>query len=394
MKQLNWVSLGFEKIKIWYERIPAIPRDSMVTCGFLGLSCYVSSILLEHTGAENNSALVFGLAVALISFLTTGYFYGIIASLIGAFFTNYFFMAPFAQFSLSRVGYPVATLSMLTISCVICVLTARIKQQKEEAIRREKNTKRLYELNEKLNQEKAVIQLQADREKIRGNILRAVSHDLRTPLTAISGSASVLLGTRELSEQNTSMVRDIKNDADALIVMVENLLSVTKIQEGSLALKKQEEMLEEVAGDAIMTTRRRFPEYKVEMELSEELLYLPMDPVLIKQVIVNLLENAIRHSGDKEHICLHLGREENWAVVEVKDRGVGVSQQVCLAVEQDRSVPRDLSGDSTRGMGIGLSVCQSIIKAHGGFLEIKNRPDGGTIVRFGLPVEDIEEEAK
>ena len=183
MKKQGRFFFIYEKLKVWYERMPSIPRDSIVTCGLLGLSCYVSSILLDHTGAENNSALVFALAVALISFLTTGYFYGILASLIGAFCTNFFFMAPYAQFSLSRVGYPVATLSMLTISCMICVLTARIKRQREEAIRREKKTKRLYELNEKLDQEKAAIQLQADREKIRGNILRAVSHDLRTPLT-------------------------------------------------------------------------------------------------------------------------------------------------------------------------------------------------------------------
>ena len=366
----------------------------MVTGGFLCLAYYSSGILLNHTGAENNSALVFALAVALISLLTTGYFYGIVASLIGAFFTNYYFMPPYAQFSLNRVGYPVATLSMLAISCVICVLTARVKEQKAEAIRREQNTKKLYEMNERLNREKAEIQLKSDRERIRSNILRAVSHDLRTPLTAISGAAAVLIGTKELSEQNSAMVKDIKEDADNLIIMVENLLSVTRIRDGSLVLKKREEMMEEVVGDAILTTRRRFPEFRVEMELSDELFYLPMDPVLIKQVIVNLLENAIRHSGDREHIRLYLFREQEWVVVEVTDRGQGLPEQVCQAVKQERSVPRDAAGDTTRGMGIGLSVCQSIIKAHGGFLEAKNRDDGGAVVRFGLPVDEIQEEEK
>ena len=387
MKVLDRIGEKYSQIKTRCQKISGSFGDAIITCGFLCLAYYGSSILLNHTGAENNSALVFALAVALISLLTTGYFYGIVASLTGAFFTNYYFMAPFAQFSLSRVGYPVATLSMLAISCVICVLTARVKAQKEEAVRRERNTKRLYEMNERLNREKAEIQLQSDREKIRSNILRAVSHDLRTPLTSISGAAAVLMGVEELSDQNLAMVKDIKADADNLIIMVENLLSVTRIRDGSLVLKKREEMMEEVVGDAVLTTHRRFPEHRVEMKLSEELLYLPMDPVLIKQVIVNLLENAIRHSGDKDHICVQLYQKDKWAVVEVADRGKGLSEQVCQAVKQEKSVSRDAAGDTTRGMGIGLSVCQSIIKAHDGFFEAENRAEGGAVVRFGLPVE-------
>lgn len=375
-----------------YDRLSAVPRDICVTILALSGAYYASSILLNHTGAENNSALVFALSVALISFLTTGYFYGVVAAVLGAFFTNYYFMAPYAQFSLSRAGYPVATLSMLAISLLICALTARVKRQKEEAVRREQNTKKLYELNEKLNQEKNDIELQSERERIRGNILRAVSHDLRTPLTTISGSASVLMSSPEVSPQNVPMLQDIKNEADSMIVMVENLLSVTRIQDGNLPLTKREEMLEEVAGDAVFTTRRRFPDRQVEMELSEDILYLPMEPVLVKQVVVNLLENAIRHAGGAEPITLKLYRREEWAVVEILDRGKGVPQEVIGAVREGRPVRRDLSGDSTRGMGIGLSVCGSIIKAHNGFFEAANRPEGGAVFRFGLPLSEEDRE--
>lgn len=279
-------------------------------------------------------------------------------------------------------------LSMVAISCVVCALTARVKLQAAEAVRREKNTKALYELNERLNQEKAAIQLESAQETIRSNILRAVSHDLRTPLTSISGAASVLLSSGEISEKNTAMLSDIKSDADALITMVENLLSVTRIQDGTSPLKKREEMLEEVAGDAILTTRRRFPACKVELELSEDILYLPMEPMLIKQVMVNLLENAIRHSGDREHIKLHLFRQDSWAVVEVRDQGKGLSPEICQAVQAGRPLSPSLSGDSTRGMGIGLSVCQSIIKAHNGFFAAGNNPEGGAVFRFGLPMEE------
>ena len=374
-----------------FDRIPHIPRDIAVLGAALAAAYYASDILLNHTGVENNSALVFTLAVALVSFLTTGYVYGVLASVIGAFFTNYYFMAPYAEFSLSRVGYPVATLSMLLISIMVCALTARVKRQKEEAIRREQNTKQLYELNEKLSEEKNAIQLQSERERIRGNILRAVSHDLRTPLTTISGSASVLMSTPEISGQNVSLLEDIKNEADTMIQMVENLLSVTRIQDGNLPLNKWEEMLEEVAGDAIMATKRRFPSAQVEMELSEDLLFFPMDPVLIKQVIVNLLENSIRHSGDEGAIRLCLSREGEQAVLEIMDRGVGLPEYVLQAVREGRSVPRDQSGDSTRGMGIGLSVCGSIVKAHNGIFEADNRPEGGAVFRVCLPMnEDTE----
>ena len=380
------------RISDWYSRLPTIPRDLGTTAVLLCCAYYVSSILITHTGGENNSALVFVLAVTIISLLTTRYFYGILASIIGVFFINIYFMEPYATFSLNRTGYPVAMLSMITVSCVVCALTARVKRQAAEALRRERETKELYAQNEKLNQEKAAIQLESDRETIRGNILRAVSHDLRTPLTSISGSASVLINSPETSPKNLSMLNDIKNDADSLIIMVENLLSVTRIQDGTMPLKKHEEMLEEVAGDAILTTRRRFPSCQVSLELSDDLLFLPMEPILVKQVMVNLLENAVRHSGNLQDITLHLFRQDDWAVVEVRDNGIGLTPEICHAIQSGKPISQSLSGDTTRGMGIGLSVCQSIIKAHDGFFAAGNNPEGGAVFRFGLPMEELDHE--
>lgn len=377
----------YEALRVQLLRVPEVLRDLLVTVLLLWGAFWISGLLIGHTGGENNSALVFVLAVALISLLTHGYAYGISASVVGVVCINTFFMEPYAVFSLERTGYPVAMLSMLAISCIVCALTTRVKRQAAEAVRREKSAKALYEQNERLNAEKAAIQMQSDRETIRGNILRAVSHDLRTPLTSISGAASVLLSSPDTSQKNIALLQDIKRDADDLIAMVENLLSVTRIQDGTVPLKKREEMLEEVAGDALLTTRRRFPDYKIALDLSEDILYLPMEPLLIKQVMVNLLENAIRHSGDAEHITLRLCREDDWAVTEVRDRGKGLSPAICQAIRAGRPLNRDLSDDSTRGMGIGLSVCQSIIQAHGGFFAAGNDPGGGAVFRFGLPME-------
>lgn len=375
----------YHRLDVQCRRIPAIPRNLGVTALFLCAAYWASGLLIGHTGGENNSALVFVLAVALISLLTSGYFYGIAASIIGALWINIYFMEPYESFSLSRTGYPVAMLSMVAISCVVCALTARVKKQATEAVRREKNAKALYEQNERLNAEKAAIQLESERVAIRESILRAVSHDLRTPLTAISGTVSVLLESPEVSEKNIAMLSDIKQDADSLIVMVENLLSVTRVRDGTMPLKKREDLLEEVAGDALLTIRRRFPDCKVELEVPEDILYLPMDSLLVRQVMVNLLENAIRHSGDTEHIRMRLYRQDDQAVAEVRDRGRGLSPEVLQAIRTGEAMP--LTGDATRGMGIGLSVCQSIIKAHGGFFTAENDPSGGAVFRFGLPTE-------
>lgn len=378
----------FDRCRQFWNRLPSAPRDLAATALLLWAAYLISGTLLSHTGVENNSALVFVLAVMLISTITNGYAYGVIASLVGSFCINYFFMFPYSAFTLDYTGYPVAMGSMVLISIIVCTLAARIKLMAVEAQRRELSAKALYKQNQQLNDEKAAIQLEAARESIRGNILRAVSHDLRTPLTGISGAASVLLDSRETqSEKNVSLLTGIKNDADSLITMVENLLSITRIQDNTAPLKKREELLEEVAGDAVMAVHRRFPEASVELELSEDILYLPMEPMLIKQVMVNLLENAIRHSGDAKHIRLRLLRRENFAVAEVKDRGRGLPSSVIEAIRAGRQIPQDLSGDSSRGMGIGLSVCQSIIKAHDGFFQADNDPEGGAVFRFGLPLE-------
>lgn len=367
---------------------PVWLKNTLVTVCFLSLACFASSILLKHTGAENNSALVFTLAVACISLLSTGYIPGIIASLISAVAINYFFMFPFSQFNLTLTGYPVAFLSFLCIACIVSALTTRVKLQAAEAIRREQRTRTLYEMNQKLTEEKRKIELEAARESIRSNILRAVSHDLRTPLTAISGAASVLLESEEnKSSQNHYLVQDIKENADWLNAMVENLLSITKIQQSDMHLAKTPEVLEEVAGDALMKIRKRFPDHSIALSLTDELLVLPMESMLITQVIMNLLENAIRHSGDREHIELSISRREDHAIVTVSDRGCGIPAKILHDIQNGRQLPLDRSGDSSRGMGIGLSACQSIIQAHDGHFFADNRPEGGAVFHFELPLE-------
>ena len=219
---------------------------------------------------------------------------------------------------------------------------------------------------------------------MRGNLLRAVSHDLRTPLTTISGATSVILENGDImpSDERRKLLMDIKEDSDWLIGMVENLLSVTRIHAEQTKLNTQLEIVDEVVGDVLQKIRKRFPASRISVQLPDEILMVQMDPILIEQAIINLLENAIRHSGDTEHICLKIYKADGDVYFEVSDRGKGL----------ERSKREAENGDSSRGLGIGLSVCQSIVKAHNGTLISMDNPCGGTIFRFNLP--DVKEDSK
>ena len=181
---------NMQRLRAVARRFPSPMRDLLVTVLLLVAAYLLSVYLLHYTGEEDNSALVFVLAVVCVSFFTTGYRYGIAASIAGAFCINYFFMYPYSAFNLTISGYPVAMLSMVSISCIVSTLTARVKQQAVEAVRREQRTRALYAQNERLNAEKAAIQLQSAREAIRAGILRAVSHDQRYEYEGVNTASS------------------------------------------------------------------------------------------------------------------------------------------------------------------------------------------------------------
>ena len=347
----------FRKIKL---------RDTGITLLVLLLAFGISQLLLPKTGVENNSALIFEASVVIISFLTDGYVYGIVASIIGVFSINIFFMVPYGVFNLSSTGYTVATISMLISALIVCTLTTRLKQHAAEAEEREQKTRELYEMNAKLEKEKTQIEIAHAKNAVRSNILLAVSHDLRTPLTAISGSASYILSERktEIPEDCTKMIEDIKADADWLSVMVQNILSVTRVNDMQKSLKLRPEIPEEIIGSSIAKINRRFPEAKISFAPPEEIVLAMMDPLLIEQVLINLIENAVRHSGSVKPIEVSLEYEGGKVRFLVRDHGQGLPEDILNQIAEDSPVMVDRRGDSVRGMGIGLSVCQSILKAH------------------------------
>ncbi len=243
-----------------------------------------------------------------------------------------------------------------------------------------------------LSDEQRQIIIDSEKERLRANLLRAISHDLRTPLTSISGASSALLEEgRNISQDSAKiLIEGIRDDSQWLIRMVENLLSVTRIRDGGFQVNKTSEAAEEIVAEAIGRVKLRFRKRRIDAEVPEELLLVPMDGTLIVQVLMNLLENAVRHSGDDSIINVTVTKENNHAVFEVSDHGEGIPQED-LPFLFDSSTPGEKEKkDTSRSMGIGLSICMSIVKAHGGTIYAENKPSGGAVFRFSLPLEKEE----
>lgn len=243
-----------------------------------------------------------------------------------------------------------------------------------------------------LSDEQRKILVDSEKEKMRSNLLRAISHDLRTPLTCISGSSQAILENGDALDKQTrnNLLKDIKEESEWLSRMVENILSVTRIKEGSASVIKTPEAAEEIVAEAISRIRVRFPERDITVRVPEELLLVPMDGTLIEQVLINLLENAVKHSGDDTTIDVIVQKKSNDACFEVLDNGSGIAEQDLPFVFDSYAPDRKRTADSSRNTGIGLSICMSIIKSHGGTMEATNRENGGAAFRFTLPLEEVQ----
>ena len=256
---------------------------------------------------------------------------------------------------------------MMTISILTATVTSRAKQM--EQIRRD-----------------------AEREKMYADLLRAVSHDIRTPLTGIVGATNVLLeqdGTLT-QEQREQLLRSTNEDAQWLIRIVENLLSITRISSEEARVKKLPEPAEEVIESAVAKTHKHYPEVVLRVHLPEELMMVPMDPLLMEQVLVNLMENAVIH-GETKHVDVTLSGDEDTAVFTVADDGKGIPQTL-LSRLFDGAARSDRGKDGKRSMGIGLSVCRTIVLAHGGEIRGENRPEGGAVFTVALPMKGDDDE--
>ncbi len=243
---------------------------------------------------------------------------------------------------------------------------------------------------QRLSDEQRATQVESERERMRATLLRAISHDLRTPLAGILGASSALResGANFDGATRDKLLTDIQEESQWLIRVVENLLSVTRINESASKVVKTPEAAEEIVAEAASRIQHRFPERRILVNVPEELLEASMDGTLIVQVLINLLENAIKYSPADAPVEVNLKKEGDRALFEVLDRGKGIPDEELPWLFKGRtSMGESKSPDASRGMGIGLAICDTIVRAHGGTMTAENRENGGAAFRFALPIE-------
>lgn len=345
-------------------------REGLLTAGILVLA-FTASLLVKHVfDSPSLIPMIFVMGVFQISLKTQGYFWGVTASLVSVLAVNYAFTFPFYAFDLISPECLFAAVVMLIVSIATGTLTTKIRVQEK-------------------------IKAEIEKERMRGNLLRAISHDLRTPLTSIYGASTTVVENYDAlsREQTLKLLGEVRDDAKWLIRMVENLLSVTRIDGGNARISKQPVVLEELVDSVLVKFRKNHPQVNVQMEIPEDFITIPMDVMLIQQVIVNLLENAVDHAEGMTKLLLKVEIQRSKAFFTVTDDGCGIAEermQDLFSGYQERS---DVPTDSSRhNMGIGLSVCAAIVRAHGGQIQARNNPAGGASLTFWLGLEENNEQ--
>lgn len=243
-----------------------------------------------------------------------------------------------------------------------------------------------------LNESKKNALMQAENERFRANLLRAVSHDLRTPLTSISGSASSILNNEFDEETKKKLISDIYDDSVWLINLVENLLSVSRLDNGNAKLNTEPQLIEEIINEALEHVNRKISDYKVKVNLKDDLLMVDVDVRLIVQVMINIVDNAIKYTEPGTEIQINVFTKGKKVIVEVADYGAGISKQNQECIFDMFFTVDGNKGDSRRGLGLGLALCKSIIKAHDGEIYVKNNKPNGTIIGFTLSQVEVNDE--
>ena len=239
--------------------------------------------------------------------------------------------------------------------------------------------------------EKELAAVLAENEQLRANLLRAISHDLRTPLTAISGNASNLISNASSFDEQTklSIYNDIYNDSMWLINLVENLLSITRLEEGRMNLNFTAELIDEVVAEAVKHVHMRQGGQKITVVHKDEFLLAKMDTRLIIQVIINILDNAIKYTPKDSMITITTEKQKDKAIISIADNGSGIPDELKERVFDMFYTGANKLADSRRSIGLGLALCKSIISVHGGEIFVKDNVPSGAIFTFTLPIGEI-----
>lgn len=355
-----------QRTNYFMKKFNFYPKDAIFTIFMLFLALAVNMIVLELFDTRTLIPMIFVLGVFLISLQTQGYFWGITASLISVLAVNYVFTFPYYAFDLMTPECLGSAFVMLIVSIMTGALTTQIKQQEK-------------------------IKAESDKERMRANLLRAVSHDLRTPLTSIYGSSSAIIDHYDSlnKTQQLKLLGEVREDAEWLIRMVENLLSVTRIDGQKVQVVKSPTVLEELVDTVLIKFKKHCPNQNIIVDIPDDFVSIPMDAMLIEQVLINILENAVYHAEGMTELIFKVSIKDHQARFCISDNGCGIPQERIADLFTGYLDRTDHTADSSRSnMGIGLSVCHTIIKAHGSEIFAVNNPDGGASFYFSLEMED------
>ena len=369
--QIRWPDEWLKRTRLFRTDLLSYSGKDFIVSVSLYLISVVFCLVLRNFDPNNDTSyvsMIFLLDVFLTAMLTDGFFFSLTIAVFSVLIVDYIFTPPFWEVSFTLAGFPLTFLVMMTICVATGIVTSRAKKVSE-------------------------MEREAEREKIHSNLLRAVSHDIRTPLTGIVGATNVLLEQDDTltPQQRRELLKNANEEAQWLIHIVENLLSITRIGAGEDAqVTKTPEAAEEVIEGAVGKFRRRYPQIDVEVRLPEEFFLVPMDPLLIQQVMTNLLENAAVHGVTTTRVAVSLEKRGKWARFTVCDNGRGIPEgRLHNLFDGTQSAQK---GDSTRSMGIGLSVCKTVVAAHRGKIKGENIKGSGARFTVDLPLEEDEHE--
>ncbi len=316
--------------------------------------------------------IIYVLGVLVTAILTVGQSYSLAASVVSILSYNFFLIQPRLSLKIDGPDYAATIAAMFLFALLSSYLVKSLRRSLGQSM------------------EASMI---AQREQLRANLLRSVSHDLRTPLTSITGNADMLLDEDALLPPPTQrkLVQDIYDDATWLRTVVENLLAITRLEDGNVTLTLGPELVDDVIEEAMRHVSREACHHSIVVEPTGELLLARMDPQVIVQVIVNLVNNAIAHTPEGSTITISSWRTGDRVCVSVADDGPGVADEDKDQVFEPFYTGRSGSGDSGRSMGLGLSLCRSIVQAHGGTIYLEDVDPHGARFAFTLPAEEVNE---
>ncbi len=357
-------------MKPFSRRTHSIIRDGGRAAGILIAATLVGLLFSGLKIPEANIIAVYILGVLIISIITSSWMYSFLASVISVLAFNFLFTIPRFTLRAYDPSYPVTFGIMFLVALITGSLASRMKEYARES---------------------AQAAMQIEKEQLRADLLRSISHDLRTPLTSMSGNASNLLSNENEFSQETRMqiYGDIYDDSMWLIKLVENLLSVTRIEDGRMDLRMSAELMDEVIAEAMRHTDRNRDGRKIEVSSDEEFILGKMDARLIVQVVINLVDNAVKYTPEGAQIRIHTGKKDGMVVVSVSDTGPGIPDEQKSKVFDMFYTGTNRAADGRRSLGLGLGLCRSIIRAHGGEIWVSDNKPQGAVFTFTLPAEEV-----